>query len=830
MLSSQVQIGRGDESKSVYALCHVVELGGDGKMLDEFCGCFHSRRRFCRSCLEMRRALFTSPATPCTAHGIDRTDDVHEALVYEASELDGRIVDAYMARDHPDAPAGAKAYQKTSADMVVQQKAGDLCIDAGDNALYELFYYANCRQIGKGLHGSCWPDILHVVLKGIVEKNLSMSLAIVYGLPRVMGDESWSDSMSILDDRTANIPLIVNLDGVRYRDILYHMYCCILLSYHSLFPFNIRWVQFRHGMSALLKTETKSMANSDNTTGLMSGGMESWKLVSALFQLMLCIGSNGMVLPDSRGTYKTFFQKGLGFDDDCMHDISEIVLCAVASCVEMYFAVTAKELRRGDLATVQYLVDCASFHHLRLSRLFKSLKMKPQPKPKKGGVASSTSRSSPALVPWTQAIGGHKMHLLQKHLVQSKVWFGADPRQIDTEMSEHAHKSSVKAPFAQSSKRIDHRQGEMAHKLISKRVVSNLKREYGPKEAGGGSKKRPHRSMAGRLTATQVVARGSRAYNFSSEGSKFARFFQIGDEWTISEQESHGFFHPCITVGMITENVTSFVARLPTMNRVEVYAIRQVTIQDVGQPSWKASCNPLKNTTLASDDVDVHHVFSSALGMIEGKEQFLRVLGIVLVMGETTDHNDVSATHNYYAAFLQPFKERYEGSEETYLPFPVMYPEFSFAEGARKPTFSYYFQDMDGLTSPAAIIRLYEYVDSQRDGLGVVETAMTFSSEEVAPPFIAIDFRRYQWPKKAGSTWGPESYSSTAMKHRNSKVHTIDVFPSKTELSRMQIAFGLESGGFSSSAVHGDDVALDEADEVDQNGEGGEFSYFLSDG
>ena len=387
------------------------------------------------------------------------------------------------------------------------------------------------------------------------------------------------------------------------------------------------------------------MANSDNTTGLMSGGMESWKLVTALFQLMLCIGSAGTVLPDGRRFYLTHFQKTLGFEDDCMQDISEIVLSAAATCVEMYFAVTAKELRRGDLATVQYLVDCASFHHLRLSRLFKSLKMKPQPKTKKGGVASSTACSS--LVPWTQAIGGHKMHLLREHLVQSKVWFGADPRQIDTELSEHAHKSSVKAPFAQSSKRIDHRQGEMAHKLISKRIVSNFKREYGPKEAGGGSKKRPHRSMAGRLTATEVVARGSRAYNFSSEGSKFARFFQIGDEWTISEQESHGFFHPCITVGMITENVTSFVARLPTMDRVEVYAIRQVTIQDVGQPSWKASYNPLKNTTLASDDVDVHHVFSSALGIIDGKEQFLRVLGIVLVMDETTDHNNVSATHNY---------------------------------------------------------------------------------------------------------------------------------------------------------------------------------------
>ena len=31
---------------------------------------------------------------------------------------------------------------------------------------------------------------------------------------------------------------------------------------------------FRKGLSSLLKTETKTMENSDNTTGLMSGGME----------------------------------------------------------------------------------------------------------------------------------------------------------------------------------------------------------------------------------------------------------------------------------------------------------------------------------------------------------------------------------------------------------------------------------------------------------------------------------------------------------------------------------------------------------------------------
>ena len=573
------------------------------------------------------------------------------------------------------------------------------------------------------------------------------------------------------------------------------------------------------------------MANSDNTTGLMSGGMESWKLVTALFQLMLCIGSAGTVLPDGRRFYLTHFHKTLGFEDGCMQDISEIVLSAAVTCVEMYFAVTAKELRRGDLATVQYLVDCASFHHLRLSRLFKSLKMKPEPKTKKGGVASSTARSS--LVPWTQAIGGHKMHLLREHLVQSKVWFGADPRQIDTELSEHAHKSSVKAPFAQSSKRIDHRQAEMAHKLISKRVVNNLKREYGRKEAGGGSEKRPHCSNEGHLTATQVGARGSRTYYFCSEGAPFSRFFQIGEEWSISDKDLPSYFHPCITAGMITDNVSSFVAKLPDMDHIEVYAIRYVTIQDVGQPSWKAFCKPLKKTTLASDDDDVHQVFSSALGLIGGKEQFFRVLGIVLVMGVSTDYDGVSTSHNYYAAFLQPFLERSEGSAESYLPFPVMYPEFSRAQGARSATLSHYFQDMDGLTYPAEIIRMYENVDSRREQ-EVVETAMTFCSEDFAPPFLVIDLRRYQWPKTAGSTWGPESYASKAIKHRNSTLLTIDVFPAKTELSRMQIEFGLEAGASgSTTTARGEDAALDDpADDRSDDDAidgAGEFSFFCSD-
>ena len=123
------------------------------------------------------------------------------------------------------------------------------------------------------------------------------------------------------------------------------------------------------------------MSNSDNTTGLMSGGMESWKMMSALFQMMMCIGANGSILPNRQ--YARAVGDVTGFREDCMLDFSDVVLSAAASCLEMYLAITSKVLRVGDIPTVQYLVDCAVFHHVRLSRLFKSLQMSTTEKKKK---------------------------------------------------------------------------------------------------------------------------------------------------------------------------------------------------------------------------------------------------------------------------------------------------------------------------------------------------------------------------------------------------------------------------------------------------------------
>ena len=96
--------------------------------------------------------------------------------------------------------------------------------------------------------------------------------------------------------------------------------------------------------------------------------MESWKLPWVLFTLMMCIGSNGEILPDySNGLSQ------IGIEDTKLQDVSDVVLSACASVFEMYQMFISKTLLYGDVDTLVYLKSNARYHHLRLAMLFKIL-------------------------------------------------------------------------------------------------------------------------------------------------------------------------------------------------------------------------------------------------------------------------------------------------------------------------------------------------------------------------------------------------------------------------------------------------------------------------
>ena len=182
-----------------------------------------------------------------------------------------------------------------------------------------------------------------------------------------------------------------------------------------------RMIRLSKGLSQILKTESTD-GSLTSMTGLMGGGMESWKLPCVLFTLMMCIGSNGEILPDySNGLSQ------IGLQDPILHDVSDVVLLACASVLEMYQMFISKELLYGDVDTLAYLVSNARYHHVRLAMLFKVLSEY------KDGEDWSEYEFD-----WKLAIGGNKFHLLQ-HMVEAKRDLGADTRISDTELCEQMH-------------------------------------------------------------------------------------------------------------------------------------------------------------------------------------------------------------------------------------------------------------------------------------------------------------------------------------------------------------------------------------------------------
>ena len=579
------------------------------------------------------------------------------------------------------------------------------------------------------------------------------------------------------------------------------------------------------------------MSNSDNTTGLMSGGMESWKMMTALFQMMICIGSGGDILPNHG--HARAIREATGFRDDCMLDWSDIVLSAAASCLEMYLAITSKVLRVGDIPTVQYLVDCAVFHHVRLSRLFKSLQMSTTEKKKK----RSSDGKRLSLVPWDEAVGGNKCHLLRQHVVESKLWMGANPRQIDTELSEGFHKETVKKVFAQSSKRHGKRQFEMATILSRQRVVTHLLTTVNLTRVSG---KRNRESLKQGGMASSATA--ERQYKFASESTPFAKFDRLtpddgddtpGQDLHLPEKDRIRFFHPCISEEILHSSVSSFYAShhsLPDMQDVEVFAIQSVKIADAGQAEWKALCKPAK--VMCEDDHydDREQIFSGAFCNIGDSETFVRILGIVLFTGKEQQDDGHLETANYYTAFVQPLEQR-EGRESarTYLPFPVMYPEFGDRDdegpGRRAlQMFQYYFADMDGLLGPSAVIRMPESI-CRRNAKGevlnvdILESASMFRFQESVPPFLVIDLRRFDWPKD--ESWNASSYATGLVKHPNAVDRIIDLYPPPSTLSEMQVQFGLEDEGPDVDAAADSLDAFESSDDDEEDRE--TFAYLLAD-
>ena len=220
---------------------------------------------------------------------------------------------------------------------------------------------------------------------------------------------------------------------------------------------------FKNGVSVFLKAESKSGGKKGRTTGLLSAGLESWKLVSMLVHIMFSIGLGGDVVPNSGQQLHA-----QGVTDGSLSNVTDVIQSACASCFEMHMALDAKEMHVSELEKMGELLSIAKYHHLRLSVLQKVCwELRDQK-----GKGIKDAGFIPTL--WKRGLAGNKHHYIF-HLLISKLEMGCNLAIVDTELSESSHKEFVKTKYPLTSKRRYTRTFEMAQLNVLFKCIRLMK-------------------------------------------------------------------------------------------------------------------------------------------------------------------------------------------------------------------------------------------------------------------------------------------------------------------------------------------------------------------
>jgi hypothetical protein len=193
-----------------------------------------------------------------------------------------------------------------------------------------------------------------------------------------------------------------------------------------------------------------------NTTGMLTARLEAWKLVPALFQLMMVVGHDGTIIPTCKLS-KLF----PGVKEPVLEDITEVVMSASASVLEFVWVLSANSMLVKDADVMYYLTSNMQYHQLRLNMLVKI-------------ITTFDSEQKFTLPDWRHVLDGDKKHAAI-HVVDAKLEWGAHLRTWDTELPESYWKDCLKIPHTMSSKKDAEKRKQMVMYMKDRLCVDELK-------------------------------------------------------------------------------------------------------------------------------------------------------------------------------------------------------------------------------------------------------------------------------------------------------------------------------------------------------------------
>jgi hypothetical protein len=414
----KVQVGSSTNSFEVTVIPFVVAFLGDNEGSNHLLGISSGRKYYrCRICEDKDCSSCIVPPAGLNAdsHVLSlrsRKDVKYDSISTAAGSLSQMLL--------------MGSNRNMSAEELSRVKECEIFnITPGVNKLYEVVKVTSDAGIC-GLHEIAPPDHMHTFDKGPKETVMAYVIKVLYRVGEL--DANYSDSIGKLDRLISDFDINVSLPYVK----------------------NI--VKFATGIS---KYFPRQILRSDRSTGLMTGGLPTWKYSSMLVQLQLCIGfeASTSLLPTNTTWCSNLSFKGKQVHFSHKWCIAAVVHNALSSTIEVMFALGKTEGTNADLVHLDYLIRLNTARLLQLMDMAKELEhvFKNQPL-----VYSSSSLSE--YVP--NAYKGIKLHLML-HFPFYRSFYGMFNFLTDTQLLEQAHQWTHLA-FQRTSKTFNSTVEEMA--------------------------------------------------------------------------------------------------------------------------------------------------------------------------------------------------------------------------------------------------------------------------------------------------------------------------------------------------------------------------------
>ena len=245
-------------------------------------------------------------------------------------------------------------------------------------------------------------------------------------------------------------------------------------------------VRFKHGISKFIKHDPAGMAASfAQTSGmLLSGGMETWKLIAVLLLIMFSL--NGDILSaDREWLTKNGYPYSTKTKFTSAHpklSVCEMVVSCCAAVLELHWFLTFKYKSEPQLETLEYLIANARAHYLILYQLKFRLQHMIPPEDEddsscagaeasKGKRNRQTATEGPAAVITESKCQAMKHHFMTHYPEQARNT-GGDFSIVDTEPTEHAHIYLVGNNYSRIAKHQEHTSHDMIKRVLKDRMLS----------------------------------------------------------------------------------------------------------------------------------------------------------------------------------------------------------------------------------------------------------------------------------------------------------------------------------------------------------------------